>query len=276
MQPDAEFEMMKDYRTTILVTTPHRALRLANHIRERHANVRALSLRACLLVGQYWSESVRKEIEDAICAPVFDCYGHTEIVASGIAAECDKRNGLHINEDHFIAEVIDPDSGDPLEPGREGELVITTLTKEAFPLIRYRTGDITRLSYDSCECGSCFARMERVCRRTDDMVLVGGVNLFPSQVERIITDVVGPTEAPPLFQLMVEGSETGESVEVAIEVNEAIFSDELRAIKAIEEKIRGELFDALGVTAGVRFVEPGRLEGESGTTQRLVDKREVD
>jgi len=275
MSSDAEFEMMRDYHTTVLVTTPQKALRLASHIKERHMSAKALSLRACLLVGQYWSESLRKQIEETIYAPVFDCYGHSEIIASGIAAECEKRSGLHINEDHFIAEIVDPDSGESVEPGREGELVITTLTKEAFPLIRYRTGDITQLSYERCECGSCFARMDRVSRRTDDMVFVGGVNLFPSQVERIIGDVVGETDEPPVFQIMVEGSEVGESVEVAIEVNETIFSDELRAIKAIEEKIRGELFDALGVAAKVRFIEPGRLEAESEATGRVVDKREI-
>jgi phenylacetate-CoA ligase len=276
MTPEAEYEMMKDYRTTVLVTTPQRALRLARCIAERRLNMKALALRACLLVGQYWSESVRDEIQESIYAPVFDCYGHSEIISSGIAAECGERNGLHINEDHFIAEIIDPGSGEPVGPGGEGELVITTLTKEAFPLIRYRTGDMTSLNREPCKCGSCFTRMDRVHGRTDDMVFVGGVNLFPSQVERIIVDVAGIADYNPTFQLRVEGGKTGESVEVAIEIDEAIFSDELRVIKAIEEKIRGELFDALGVTAGVRFVEPGSIGDESGKRRRLVDNREVD
>ena len=276
MTPEAEVEMIKNYHTTVLVTTPHRALRLASHIEERRINAKALSLRSCLLVGQYWSESVRKKIEETIFAPVYDCYGHNEIVASGIAVECERRNGLHINEDHFIAEVLDPDSGEALDPGFEGELVITTLTKEAFPLIRYRTGDITRLTYDRCECGSGFARMDRVSKRTDDMVFVGGVHLFPTQVEQIIVDIAGEMESPPVFQIIVEGSEVGESVEVAIEINEAIFSDELKVIKTIEQKIRDELLEALGVTAKVKFVEPGQSGAEPKAARRVVDRRELD
>ncbi len=273
--PDTEFEMMRDYHATVLVTTPHRALRLADYIRDRDINARTLTLRLCLLVGQYWSESVRKRIEERLYIPVFDCYGHTEIMASGIAAECERRQGLHVNEDHFIAEIIDPESGDVLPPGRKGELVITTLTKEAFPLIRYRTGDLTSLNREPCECGCSFARMERVSSRTDDMLLVGGVNLFPSQVERIIIDAVGIHTPAPAFELIVEGSEVGEVLEVVIEVSEAIFSDELRVLQAIEGKIRDELFDMLGATAKIRLVEHGKLGLESGEKGRVVDRREV-
>ncbi|MBI5117286.1 AMP-binding protein [Candidatus Poribacteria bacterium] len=275
MAPDAEFEMMRNYHTTVLVTTPQRAVRLANYIRSHHIHAKALMLRACLLVGQYWSESVRSKIEESMDCPVYDCYGHSEVVASGIAAECKKRNGLHINEDHFFAEIVDLTTGDTLAPGQKGELVITTLTKEAFPLIRYRTGDITRLDYQTCECGCCFARMDRVSKRTDDMVFIGGVNIFPSQVERIICDVIGARAPAPIFQLIVEGNEASESVEVAIEVSEAIFSDKLRVLREIEEKIRGELFDMLGVAAKVRLVEPGNLRMEPAGRGRVVDRREV-
>jgi phenylacetate-CoA ligase len=271
--PDAEFEMMKDYHTTVLLMTPHRALRLCRHIEKHSINAKTLTLRACLLVGQYWSESVRTEIEETLLTPVFDCYGHSEIVASGIAAECEKRNGLHINEDHFIPEIVDPETDRTLEPGKTGELVITTLTKEAFPLIRYRTGDITRLDYETCTCGRTFVRMARVSNRTDDMVLVGGVNLFPSQVERIIAGVVDVPAFTPVFQLVLEGSDVSESVEVLIEVNEVIFSDELRVLKTIEEKIRGELLNVLGVAAKVRLVEPGKLSLEPRGTGRVVDRR---
>jgi len=274
MPPDTELEMMKNYHTTVLVTTPHKALRLIDFIRLHHVNVKALMLRACLLVGQYWSESVRKRIEENIYTPVFDCYGHSEIVATGIAAECKERNGLHINEDHFIAEVVDPASGKALQPGQAGELMITTLTKEAFPLIRYRTGDITRLNEKPCGCGSCFVRMDKVTSRTDDMLFVGGVNLFPAQVERIIADAIGPAASRPVFQLVVAGSEVSESVEVALEVNEAIFSDRLRALRSLEDKIRDELFDIIGVTAKIRLVEPGTL-GQQAESVRVVDKREA-
>ena len=275
MPPDAEFEMMENYHTTVLVTTPHRAVRLADYIRAHNINANVLRLRACLLVGQYWSESVRTKIEETIFAPVFDCYGHSEIVASGIAAECEKRAGLHINEDHFIAEVIDPGSGSALEPGMEGELVITTLTKEAFPLIRYRTGDITCLSYDACECGSSFARMARVSRRVDDMVFVGGVNVFPSQVERVLCDTMSGEAHTPVFQLTVEGTEVGESVEVVIEVSDAIFSDKLQVMRKLVDKIRDELFNMLGVPTKVRLAAPGTLGRELGSRGRLVDRRSV-
>jgi len=276
MSVDVEFEMMRNYHTTALVTTPHRALRLADHIRDHDVSAKALRLRACLLVGQYWSESIRKRIEEVLYSPVFDCYGHSEIVPSGIAAECAERSGMHINEDHFVAEIVDPATGAVLPPGEEGELVITTLTKEAFPLIRYRTGDITRLNYETCGCGRTFVRMDRVSSRTDNMLFVGGVRLFPSQVEHIISHAFGEKISPPVFELMVEGSGTEDSVDVAIEINEAIFSDELRVLKAIQEKIRGELFDALGVPARVRFVEPGRLDAGSENKSRVVDRREVD
>ncbi|MBI4830028.1 MAG: phenylacetate--CoA ligase [Candidatus Lindowbacteria bacterium] len=275
MAPDAEFEMMRNYHTTVLVTTPQRALRLAKYILSHHVKAKALMLRTCLLVGQYWSESVRARIEETLDCSVFDCYGHSEIVASGIAAECKKRNGLHINEDHFIAEIVDPVTGEALPEGQKGELTITTLTKEAFPLIRYRTGDITRLEYEPCECGCCFARMDRVSSWTDDMVFIGGVNVFPSQVERIICDAAGVSAPAPVFQLVVEGDEASESVEVAVEVNEAFFSDELKVLREIEEKIRGELFDTLGVAAKVRLVEPGNLNLEPKGKGRFVDRREV-
>lgn len=273
MPVDAEFEMMKDYHVTVLVTTPHRALRLVNHIRENHLSANALKLHACLLVGQYWSESVRKKIEDNIYAPVYDCYGHGEVVASGIGAECKERRGLHVNEDHFIAEIIDPASGSVMEPGGEGELVITTLTKEANPLIRYRTGDITHLEYEPCGCGSTFGRMSRVSRRTDDMVFVGGVNLFVSQVERILFHTFGVKTSLPAFQLVLEGDEASESVEVVIEMNEAIFSDQLRTLRALGQKIEDELFDMLGVAAKARLVEPGALSLHPMGEGRVVDKR---
>ena len=192
------------------------------------------------------------------------------------AAEVEsERTGLHINEDHFIAEVIDPESGDTLETGREGELVITTLTKEAFPLIRYRTGDITRLNYDACECGSSFARMDRVSRRVDDMVFVGGVNVFPSQVERALADTIGGEGYAPVFRLTVEGTEVGESVEVVIEVSDAIFSDKLQVMRKLVDKIRDELFDMLGVPTKVRLAAPGTLGRELKGKGRLVDRREV-
>jgi phenylacetate-CoA ligase len=275
MPPDSEFEMMKNYHVTVLVTTPHRALRLARYICEHGGAARALMLRACLLVGQYWSEAVRSRLEEHLCAPVFDCYGHHEIVPSGIAAECEKKSGLHINEDHFIAEVVDPASGRPLAPGQEGELAITTLTKEAFPLIRYRTGDITRINKAPCQCGSCFARMERVSQRTDDMIFVGGIHFFPSQVEQILRRVVGLKRLSPAFQVVIEGADANESVEVLVEVNESILSDKLRTLRAIETKIQDELFDMLGVTAKVRLVGPGALSLGPRGEGRVVDKREL-
>jgi phenylacetate-CoA ligase len=272
MSPEAAFETMKNYHATVLVTTPQKAIRLAEHVCRRHGNGKALMLRACLLVGQYWSESVREKVEEALYAPVFDCYGNSELVPSGIGAECRRRKGLHINEDHFIPEIIDPGAGEVLESGKYGELVITTLRKEAFPLIRYRTGDITRLDYERCDCGSRFVRMDRISRRTDDMLFIGGVNFFPSQVEQIIRDAVA-SSVPPAYQLVVEGSKSNEKVEIAIEVNNAFFSDQLRVLKQIEGKIQGELFDMLGVSAKVRLVEPGALT-ERRKQGRVLDRRE--
>ncbi len=272
MSPDAAFETIKNYRASVLVATPQRALRLAEHVRKERGNGKVLMLRACLLVGQYWSESIRTKIEEILFAPVFDCYGHSELIPSGIAAECKQRQGLHINEDHFIPEIVNPVSGEPVPEGESGELVVTTVTKEAFPLIRYRTGDITRLDYSRCPCGSRFARMERISRRTDDMLFIGGVNVFPSQVEQIIREVLGGASPPPVYLLIVEGKEFGETVEVAIEINDTLFSDELRVLRKIEEQIQGELFDMLGVSVKVRLVEPGALS-EKHNQGRVLDRR---
>jgi phenylacetate-CoA ligase len=274
MSAGAAFETMKNYRATALVTTPQRALRLVNYIVQSQGDPKALMLRACLLVGQYWSESIRTKIEEVLYAPVFDCYGHSELIPSGVAAECKHRQGLHINEDHFIPEIIDPKTCEVLAPGETGELVISTVAREAFPLIRYRTGDITRLDYARCACGSHLVRMERISRRTDDMLFIGGVNVFPSQVEQIIQEAVGDGHTPPVFQLVVEGSDFTENVEVAIEVNEAFFSDQLRVLREIEAKIQGELFEMLGVNARVRLVEPGAL-AERRKQGRVLDKRET-
>jgi phenylacetate-CoA ligase len=272
MSPEAALETMKNYHATVLVTTPQKALRLASCLRQRQMHAKALMVRACLLVGQYWSESVRKKVEEALYAPAFDCYGPSELMPSGVAAECRMRKGLHICEDHFIPEIIDPATGEPLPAGEEGELVVSSITKEAFPLIRYRTGDITRLEYGSCECGSGYVKMDRIASRTDDMLFIGGINIFPSQVEQIIKETVG-NETAPVYQLVVEGGETSETVEVFIEVNDVFFSDQLRVLREIEAKIQGVLFDMLGVGVKVRLVEPGAL-AEKRKQGRVLDRRE--
>ncbi|RJP21130.1 MAG: phenylacetate--CoA ligase family protein [Candidatus Abyssobacteria bacterium SURF_5] len=273
MSPEAAFLTMKNYRASVLVTTPQKALRLVGYVRQNHGGGKALMLRACVLVGQYWSESLRSKVEEVLCSPVFGCYGHSEFYPSAVAAECVKRDGLHIFEDHFIPEIINPATGASVAGGEAGELVITTVTKEAFPLIRYRTGDITRLEYGLCECGSGFVRMDRVSRRTDDMLFIGGISILPSQVEQFIKDAVGGIQDAPVYQLVVEGSETSETLEILIEVNDAFFSDQLRILREIETKIQGELFDALGVSAKVRLVEPGAL-AEKRKHGRIVDRRD--
>ena len=268
--------VMQDYRTTALVCTPSYALHLADVMDEMGVNPNALSLRFGLFGAETWSEAMRREIEQRLKLTATDNYGISEVMGPGVAGECLERNGLHLNEDHFLAEIVDPDTGAPLPPGEKGELVLTTLTKEAFPVIRYRTGDLTRFIDGPCPCGRTLRRIDRIIGRTDDMLTVRGINVFPSQVEAILLEVIhGQGGAQPHYQIVIERDESHlDQAQVLVEAEEeAIVSGSIGAQQELIRKIERRLSSDLGVAFKVRLVEPRSLERSEGKANRVLDKR---
>jgi len=262
--------IMKDYRTTALVCTPSYAFYLAEVMGEMEITKGQLALRVGLFGGEPWSENMRAEIERKLGLSATDNYGLSEIMGPGVAGECQEKDGLHLAEDHFIAEIIDPDTGQVLPYGEQGELVLTTLTKEALPMIRYRTHDITRLNPEPCQCGRTHIRMERVRDRTDDMLIVRGVNVYPSQVESVLTEIEGTS---PHYQIIVDRKGAMDELEILVEVKEGFFFDEMKRLRSFKEKVEEKMESALGISAKIKLVELKTLERTEGKTQRVVDRR---
>ncbi len=267
-----QIQIMQDFKTTALVCTPSYALKMADVMMDMGINPHGLSLRYGLFGAEPWSESMRREINERLGIRATDNYGLSEVMGPGVAGECQECNGLHINEDHFLVEVIDPETLEPVEPGEIGELVITTLTKEAFPVIRYRTRDLTRLLPDSCPCGRTFKKMSRILGRTDDMLIIKGVNVFPTQIEAILFEIEG-TE--PHYNLVVEREHNEDKVTVMVEVVESIFFDAMKKQRALIDMIRKRLASELGIGVDVRLVEEKTLERFEGKGNRVIDKREL-
>ncbi|MBP8649718.1 MAG: phenylacetate--CoA ligase [Bacteriovoracaceae bacterium] len=263
--------LLQDFGPTAICCTPSYLLYLAEAGKEMGVDMSSLRLRVGILGAEPWSERMREQIERALDITALDIYGLSEIMGPGVAMECiEGRCGLHIYEDHFIVEVIDPATGEALPYGKTGELVFTTITKEAFPLIRYRTKDITRLMPQVCKCGRTFVRMERVSGRSDDMLIIRGVNVFPSQIESVLLEIDG---LEPHYQLIVDREGSLDTLEVQVEVREKIFSDEIRELQNMEKRITKDIKDYLGVTAKVKLVEPKSLQRFEGKAQRVIDKR---
>jgi phenylacetate-CoA ligase len=233
---------------------------------------KTLSLKIGLFGGEPWSEKMRKEIENKLGLVAMDNYGVSEVIGPGIAGECRCKNGMHIYEDAFIAEIIDPETGAVLPAGSKGELVLTTLTKEAFPMIRYRTRDITALDYTKCECGRTHVRMTRVMGRSDDMLIIRGVNVFPSQIAEAIFSVA-QGEAP--YQIIAERKSAMDSLEVIIEVTDKIFSLELQKQRSFLEMVRKRISSVTGINVAVKLVEAKSLPREGGKIIKVVDKRQI-
>jgi phenylacetate-CoA ligase len=267
-----QLAILRDFKSTVLTCTPSYSLYLAEAAREEGLELSKVGLKAGFFGAEPWSESMRTEIEQKLCLLSIDIYGLTEIIGPGVAMECEHHAGLHINEDHFYAEVIDPATGKVLPDGTKGELVITTLTKEGTPVLRYRTRDITYLERAPCKCGRTTVRMHRVLGRTDDMLIIRGVNVFPSQIEEIILKVEG-TE--PHYQLVVERRDQLDELEVQVEMNEKVFSDEIRGLERMERRIEEELYAALNIHTRVRLVEPKTIARSEGKAKRIIDKRQV-
>jgi len=265
--------LLQDFGPTAICCTPSYLLFLAEAAKEMGIDLKSLRLRVGILGAEPWSEKMREQIERELDITALNIYGLSEVMGPGVSMECiEGRNGLHINEDHFIAEIINPATGETLPYGETGELVFTTITKEAFPLIRYRTRDITRLMPQVCKCGRTFIRMERVSGRSDDMLIIRGVNVFPSQIESIIMNI---EHLEPHYKLIVDREGTLDTLEIQVEVSEKVFSDEIRELQNLEKRIKKDIKDYLGVTAKVKLVEPKSLERFEGKAQRVVDKRQI-
>ena len=268
---ERQIMILKDYEATALVCTPSYALTLADRIEKMGHDPRTyLKLRVGLFGGEPWSEELRREIETRLDIVATDNYGLSEIVGPGVAGECLRRKGMHIFEDHFLPEIIDPETGEVLPPGAKGELVLTNIVQEAIPLIRYRTRDITRLHYEPCECGRTQVRMEKTMGRSDDMLIIKGVNVFPTQIEEVLFQVEG---CEPHYQLVVERQGTLDTLEVQVEVNENIFFDEMKKQRAFIEMIEKRLATNIGLHAKIKLVEPSSMPRHEGKANRIIDKR---
>ena len=268
-----QITIMKDFGSTVLLSTPSYALNLAETMDALGVDPSSLSLRVGIFGAEPWSENMREEVERKLNLKAVDIYGLSEVMGPGVAMEClQTERGMHVFEDHFLPEIIDPDTGEVLPEGEIGELVFTTLTKEAFPIIRYRTKDISRLIYEPCGCGRTLVRMEKVTGRTDDMLIIRGVNVFPSQVEHVLMSIEG---VEPHYQIVVEREGNLDTMSVQVEVSENIFSDEIRVLENLSRKIQLEIKDLLGVTCKVKLVEPKTIQRSEGKAQRVIDKRKI-
>jgi phenylacetate-CoA ligase len=267
-----QLAILQDFRATVLTCTPSYSLYLAEAAREQGLDFAGLPLRVGLFGAEPWSEGMRREIEAKLHVKALDIYGLTEIIGPGVASECEAQDGLHICEDLFYPEVIDPQTGQVLPDGAKGELVLTTLTKEGTPMLRYRTRDITYLDRAPCRCGRTSVRMHRLLGRTDDMLIIRGVNVFPSQIEEVLLRIEG---VEPHYQLIVERQERLDSLEVQVEMNERLFSDEIKKLERTERDIAEALFAALGIQTRVKLVEPKSIPRSEGKAKRVIDKRQL-
>ncbi|GAB4169959.1 MAG: phenylacetate--CoA ligase [Geothermobacteraceae bacterium] len=267
---DKQLMIMQDYRSSALVCTPSYALTMADRMERAGIDRKSFDLRVGLFGAEPWSEEMRREIEERLDIIATDNYGLSEVMGPGVAGECQHRCGMHIFEDHFLAEIIDPDTGKVLPEGSVGELVLTSLSKEAFPVVRYRTRDITRLDYSTCECGRTMVRMQKTMGRSDDMLIIKGVNVFPTQIEEVLFQMEG---CEPHYLLVVDRVNNVDTLEVQVEVNEKIFFDEMKQQKAFVEAVERRLASTLGVGARVKLVEPTSMPRHEGKAQRVIDRR---
>lgn len=270
-QTKRQLKLLNDFKPRILACTPSYCLYMVEEAKELGMDPLKSSWEIGVFGAEPWSEAMRKEIEKSWDILATDIYGLSEIIGPGVAQECKHKKGLHLFSDVFYPEVIDPKTGKEARPGEKGELVITTLTKQAFPLLRYRTRDIVSLNYERCACGRTSPRISKISGRTDDMIIVRGINVFPSQIEHVLLGIEG---TKPHYQLIVD-RKAGEldELEILVEVEEKIFSDEIKQLRLLEERIRREIDSVLGVNARVRLVEPKTIERSEGKAKRVIDKR---
>lgn len=270
-QTKRQLKLMNDFKPRILACTPSYCLYMAEEAREMGLDPKKSSWEIGVFGAEPWSESMRREIESTWNLLATDIYGLSEIIGPGVAQECVHKKGLHIFWDVFYPEVINPKTSRPAKEGEEGELVITTLTKRGMPLLRYRTRDIVSITYEKCRCGRTSPRISKIAGRTDDMIIVRGINVFPSQIEHVLLGIEG---TKPHYQLVVDRKAGKlDELEILVEVEQKIFSDEIKQLRMLEEKIAREIESVLGIFAKVRLVEPKTIERSEGKAKRVVDKR---
>jgi phenylacetate-CoA ligase len=267
-----QLTVMRDFQSTVLTCTPSYSLYIAEFAKENGFNMADMALKAGFFGAEPWSENMRKEIEARLNIKAYDIYGLTEIIGPGVAAECECQNGLHVFEDHFYPEIINPKTGEQMPDGEKGELVFTTLTRTGSPIIRYRTRDITYIIPEKCPCGRTQRKIHRLLGRTDDMLIIRGVNIFPSQIEQVLINIEG---VEPHYQLIVDRKGQCDYLEVQVEMNEAIFSDEIRTLELLEKNIEKELHTTLGIHTIVKLVEPKAITRSEGKAKRIIDKRVI-
>jgi phenylacetate-CoA ligase len=269
---DKQILLMQDFGTTVIACTPSYALFLAETMKEMGISPDSLQLRVGIFGAEPWSENMRKEIETKLKVKAIDIYGLSEVIGPGVSCECEYQCGMHINEDHFIPEIIDPETLESVAPGEIGELVFSTVTKEGMPIIRYRTRDLTRLNYEKCACGRTLVRMEKCMGRTDDMLIIRGVNVFPSQIESVLLEM---SETEPHYLLIIEREETLDVVNLLVEVQEQFFSDEVRELESLRKKITDRIQSTLGISIRVKLVEPKTIERTAGKAKHVIDNRKI-
>ena len=270
---ERQIRFMIELGATHLLCTPSYAMYLGETINEMGVKDQ-LKLKAGIFGAEPWTEDMRGAIEKSLGLKAYDVYGLTEIMGPGVSYECECQKGMHVNEDMFIPEIIDPDTGEVLPKGSFGELVFTTITKEGMPMIRYRTRDLCMLNYEKCECGRTFVRMVKPAGRTDDMLIIRGVNVFPSQIEEVLLKVSGG-EITPNYQIIVDRVNNTDTLDVNVEMSEKMLSDDIKTVKAFEEKIKEKLRTTLGVGAKVHLVNPKTIQRSEGKAKRVIDNRKL-
>lgn len=264
--------LMQDFGTTVLTCTPSYALNIAEVGESEGVDMRKLKLKSGLFGAEPWTNEMRVNIEARLGLSAVDIYGLTEVIGPGVSSECQEKNGLHIFDDHFYPEIIDPDTLEPLPEGGQGELLFTSMTKEAFPVIRYRTRDITRLSFSPCPCGRTHSRMDRVSGRTDDMLIIRGVNVFPTQIESVL---LAMEETEPHYHIHVYREGTLDQLEVWVELSDKFFSDQIKELESVGKKISHEIQSVIGIACRVKLVEPRTIERSEGKAKRVTDHRKI-
>lgn len=264
-----QITIMQDFGSNILCCTPSYAAYIGETMKKMGIDSKKLPLRAGIFGAEPWTEEMRKSIEESLNIKAYDIYGLTEIMGPGVAYECSAQNGMHVNEDHFIIEIINPETGEHMPDGEQGEIVFSCITKEAFPLLRFRTKDIGVITHEKCACGRTFVRMSKPMGRTDDMLIIRGVNVFPSQVETVLLQ----QGYSPNYQIVVDRVNNLDTFDVRVEMTEEMFSDQVNVISKREKALAGELKSLLGIVANVVLVEPNSIERSTGKAKRVIDNR---